>query len=160
MFAPVPKLRTLCALAGFIVWGCASAPELVPEAVQPASAEEREVIAVLDAVERSVERHDLAGVLRQVSVYYRDGRGNNFKKVQMFLERMFSDYGTIDIQRSETSVTVQNTHAEVRERFVTRATPRSGTGVPAIEGGGPVVIRLEQVAGDWLITEWVATAGR
>jgi len=166
MFAPVLEVCALSVVAGLVLGGCVSAPVPVPVPVpvsgpaEPLSGEAREVAAVLDAMERSLEDHDLAGVLRQVSVYYRDGRGNDYMQLEKFLERMLSEYVTIDIERSETRVTVRNTHAEVCERFVTRATPRAGAGVPAIDQDGPVVIRLERVAGDWLVAEWATAAER
>ena len=111
---------------------------------------------MLDAVERGIEQNDLAGVLRHVSVYYRDGKGNDYSTLRTFLAEMLSSYGSIEIERTETKITVQGTHAEVYEQFKTRATPRAGSAGPDVDEASAVKVRLERVAGDWLITEWVA----
>jgi len=147
-------------LAAFIMTGCASTPEPAPVSPGLGSPERSKVEAVLDAVERSIGQHDLAGVLRHVSVYYRDGEGNDYSKLRTFLATMFSSYGPIDVERTETKITVQDTHAEVYEKFQTRATAQAGFAGPDIDETGYVKVRLERVAGDWLITEWLAAGER
>ncbi len=150
----------LCIIATLVVCGCASTPDPVPLPARPVSSDMPKVRAVLDAVERGIEQHDLADVLRHVSVYYRDGDDNDYSKLRTFLTTMFSSYGPIDIKRTETKITVQGARAEVHEQFRTRATPRAGSVGPDVDETGFVKVRLERVAGDWLITEWVAAAGR
>jgi len=155
------SLIALSAIAAYlpvvaVIAGCASTPKRGAD--EFARAEADEIAAVLDAVERSVEQHDLAGVLRHVWVYYRDAEENDYMKLRMLLATTFRNYGTIEIERKGTSITVQNDRATARERFATQATPRPGTDVPSIDEAGAVVIRLEQVAGDWLITEWLPAA--
>ena len=161
-FTLIPRLgaRAPWILAALIMSGCASTPEPVPAPPRLGNPEVTEVEAVLDAVERSIEQHDLAGVLRHVSVYYRDGEGNDYSKMRTFLATMFNSYGPIDVERTETKITVQDTHAEVYEKFQTRATAQAGYGGSDVDETGSVKVRLERVAGDWLITEWVAAAER
>ena len=145
-----------CVLAALVAGGCASAPP--PPPVTSAAPEESRIIGVLDDVERGIEKHDVAAVLRHVSVFYHDAAGTDYSKLRTFLSTMFEGYETIEVERTPMIVSVQNTRAQVRERFVTRATPRPGTGVSPIDQVGYVVVRLERVAGDWLITEWAAAA--
>jgi len=149
------RAGTSCILAVLVTWGCASVP---PPPVASVTSEESRIIRVLDDVERGIEEHDVAAVLRHVSVFYHDAEGTDYSKLRTFLSTMFGDYGTIEVERTPMIVSVQNTRAQVRERFVTRATPRPGTGASPIDQAGYVVVRLERVAGDWLITEWAAAA--
>jgi hypothetical protein len=150
----------LCIFAALVAAGCASTPEPVPLPARSEIADAPDVSAVLDAVERGIEQHNLASVLRHVSVYYRDGDGNDYSKMRAFLATMFNSYGPIDVERTETKIDVQGEHAEVHEQFRTRATPRAGSVGPDVDETGFVKVRLERVAGDWLITEWVAAAER
>ena len=150
----------LFVLTALAAAGCASTPDPAPLPARPETSDMPGVSAVLDSVELGIEQHNLAGVLRHVSVYYRDGEGNDYSKLRTFLATMFNSYGTIDVERTETKIDVQGAQAEVHEQFRTRATPGAGSVGPDMDETGFVKVRLERVAGDWLITEWVAAAER
>lgn len=155
-----------CLLAMMVICGCRStvseppipdvfdlSAPVTPPAV-PATPEALEVMAALDNIERAIEEHNLAGILQQISVYYSDESNNSYPKLRLYFLDMFEDYSIIDVRRTETTVTVKGSLAEVHEQFATSATPTPDSGAPPIDETGAVTIRLRRVAGEWLVTEW------
>ena len=119
--------------------------------------EEDAVRGVLDDVERAMEDRDVYKVLTHVSASYQDKLGRDYTDLRRFLQRTFDGYGSIEIARSGTNVTIDEDRAAVIETFVTVARGRPGTVVEPLTVRGRLSVFLEKIAGRWLIVEWGET---
>jgi len=131
-----------------------------PEPVATESAvdvEDRAVREVLDEVERAMEQRDVYKVLVHVSASYHDKVGRDYTDLGRFLRRTFGAYGSIEIARSGTEVTIDEDRAAVTETYVTFARGKPGTGVEPLTVRGRISVFLEKIAGRWLIVEWGET---
>ena len=136
---------------------------LAPPSVTPVSAkslvevDERAVRDVLDDVERGMEQQDVYKVLEHVSASYHDKLGRDYTDLRGFLQRTFDAYGSIEVARSGTDVTIDEERAAVTETFVTFARGKPGTVVEPLTVRGRISVFLEKIAGQWLIVEWGET---
>lgn len=146
--------------------GCAGgrtipSPVTVSEPVAAKSAINPEEIAirrVLDDVELAMEGRDVYKVLTHVSASYHDKLERDYTDLRRFLRRMFENYGSIEIARSGTKVTIDEDRAAVTEAFVTFARGGPGTSVEPLTLKGQMSVFLERIAGRWLIVEWGETS--
>jgi hypothetical protein len=116
--------------------------------------EDRAVRDVLDEVERAMEQQDVYKVLAHVSASYHDKLGRDYTDLGRFLRRTFGAYGSIEIARSGTEVTIDEDRAAVTETYVTFARGKPGTAVEPLTVRGRISVFLEKIAGRWLIVEW------
>ncbi len=139
--------------------GTAPAPtRLEPVSSEPVvDIEDRAVRDVLDDVERAMEQQDVYKVLAHVSASYHDKLGRDYTDLRRFLQRTFDAYGSIEIARSGTEVTIDEDRAAVTETFVTFARGKPGTVVEPLTVRGRISVFLEKIAGRWLIVEWGET---
>jgi len=129
-----------------------------PVSTEPAvDVEDRAVRDVLDEVERAMEQQDVYKVLAHVSASYHDKLGRDYTDLGRFLRRTFDAYGSIEIARSGTEVTIDEDRAAVTETYVTFARGKPGTVVEPLTVRGRVSVFLEKIAGRWLIVEWGET---
>jgi hypothetical protein len=145
--------------------GCATERTIpapaVPAPVAPKSAvnpEEKAIRSVLDDVESAMEERDVYKVLTHVSASYHDKLERDYTDLRGFLQRVFKNYGSIEIARSGTKVTIDENRAAVTETFVTFARGMSGTSVEPLTLRGNMSVFLEKIADRWLIVEWGETS--
>ena len=130
-----------------------------PVAAKPGiNPEEIAIRRVLDDVELAMEERDVYKVLTHVSASYHDKLERDYTDLRRFLRRMFENYGSIEIARSGTKVTIDEDRAAVTEAFVTFARGGPGTSVEPLTLRGRMSVFLERIAGRWLIVEWGETS--
>jgi len=145
--------------------GCATERTIpssaVPSSAAPKSAvnpEEEAIRRVLDDVELAMEERDVYKVLTHVSASYHDKLERDYTDLRRFLRRVFESYGSIEIARSGTKVTIDEDRAAVTETFATFARGMSGASAEPLTLRGRMSVFLEKIAGRWLIVEWGETS--
>ena len=143
------------ALAGAGVSGCPNAlPVSVPGLGGAGQSDQEQIAAVLDDVHQGMQRRRIYRVLAHVSRAYQDEQGRDYEAIQAYLNEIFSAYRSIRIVRAQPKIYVQGDEATVIETFGTTAEPATTGDYPPLNLQGNVNVRLQQVDGRWLITQW------
>lgn len=144
-------MRWAAAAACLGLGACASWP-MTGRAARTQDAEA--VSAMLDAMERAIERHSIYEALGCVSRAYRDAEGRDYSALRSHLSALLDQYGEIAITRTRSEIAVTGKTARAVETFRTTGVPRAGVECPPMDVEGEVTIRLAKERGAWRVTEW------
>lgn len=113
-----------------------------------------QIIAVLDTVEKMIERKQVKKVMDYVSLEYKDEQNRKYNDIREYLQGIVRDYRVIKITRATPEVQVEGNKATVVDTFGTVAEPYDPVqGVP-VNVQGKVVITLQKEPEGWKILSW------
>ncbi len=117
--------------------------------------EEERIRRTLMDGKRAIEREDLKGVMKHISMFYRDDYGFTYLRVRALFQRLFEEFDDIQIFVDRMEVELKNDD-NATATLLTWATARGkeGKGYIACSGQEPCRVRidLEKGGGSWRVT--------
>ncbi len=118
------------------------------------SSEAEQIVAVLDNVERLIERKQVKKVMDYVSIEYLDEQNRKYNDIREYLQSIVRDYRVIKITRATPEIKIEGNIATVLDTFGTVAEPYDPVqGVP-VNVQGKVIITLQRELDGWKIKSW------
>ncbi len=126
----------------------------IPFFEKKASTEEEKIVALLDSVEKWMERKQIKKVMDSVSMEYRDEQNRKYNDIREYLQSIVRDYRVIRITRTTPEVKIEGNKASVLDAFGTVAEPYDPVkGIP-VNLQGRVIITLQKETDGWKIISW------
>lgn len=115
--------------------------------------EEKKIIGVIEAGEKSIEAKDLEGCMKRLSYNYSDEYGLSYLQVKKFLERFFQEFQEIEIDKEIFEISVKEDEAQVSMNIRVMVTLQKQKGYLIGSGEKPAEIKivLERVRTKWLV---------
>ncbi len=126
----------------------------IPFFEKKASTEEERIIALLDSVEKMVERKQMKKVMDYVSMEYRDDQNRKYNDIRDYLQSIARDYRVIRITRTIPEVKIEGNKASVLDTFGTVAEPYDPVNEVPVNLQGRVIITLQKETDGWKIVSW------
>jgi ketosteroid isomerase-like protein len=126
----------------------------IPFFEKKASTEEERIIALLDSVEKMVERKQMKKVMDYVSMEYRDDQNRKYNDIRDYLQSIARDYRVIRITRNDSEVKIEGNKASVLDTFGTVAEPYDPVNEVPVNLQGRVIITLQKETDGWKIVSW------
>ena len=112
------------------------------------------IIALLDSVEKMVERKQMKKVMDYVSMEYRDDQNRKYNDIRDYLQSIARDYRVIRITRTIPEVKIEGNKASVLDTFGTVAEPYDPVNEVPVNLQGRVIITLQKETDGWKIVSW------
>ncbi len=148
-------LLVLSLYLSLFVLSCGTVKKIdIPFINRDSSTEQEKIIAVLETVEKLIERKQVKKVMDYVSLEYRDEQNRKYNDIREYLQSIVRDYRVIRITRATPEIKIEGNIATVIDTFGTIAEPYDPVqGVP-VNLQGKVIISLQKEPDGWKIKSW------
>lgn len=115
--------------------------------------DEKRIANAIDEGEKAIEAKDLEGCMKKLSYNYSDEYGLSYLQVKSFLERFFSEFQEIDIDKEVLKIEVKEKEARASINLRVVVTIRGEKGYLIGSSEKPETIRMdfEKVRTKWLL---------